>query len=257
MTRRSLERVEVAGARLEVQRLGALRPGAPALVFLHEALGSSSLWRDFPQRLADAVKLPALVYSRQGHGGSDAMTARRTLSYLEDEAPVLEALLQREHVDRPVLFGHSDGAAIALVHAGRAPVEALVLEAPHVFVDREPEGVAEVAARWPGTLREKLLRHHGAHTDALFAAWAETWTSPAFKSWNIERHLDQIVAPALLVQGLDDPYTGLVQCERIEARVRGPHQRLELAACGHSPHRDQPEQVIAAAAEFLARHLQR
>jgi pimeloyl-ACP methyl ester carboxylesterase len=29
---------------------------------------------------------------------------------------------------------------------------------------------------------------------------------------------------------------------------------LELPACGHSPHRDQPEALIAAVIEFFARH---
>lgn len=253
-----MERVTLAGVGLELQRLGALRPGAPALVFLHEALGSVSLWRDFPKRLCEATGLPAVVYSRRGHGGSDPFGASpRTNAYLEDEAPVLRELLALEGVERPVLFGHSDGAAIALVYAAQWPVEALALEAPHVFVDREPEGVARVSASWPGTLREKLLRHHGANTDALFAAWADTWTSPAFQTWNIETYLDRISAPLLIIQGLDDPYTGLVQAERIEARVRGPHQRLELPQCGHSPHRDQPEQVLRDTAEFLARHLRR
>ena len=43
---------------------------------------------------------------------------------------------------------------------------------------------------------------------------------------------------------------GLQQLREIEARVRGT-QTLELSGCGHSPHRDQPEQLTSAIAGFL------
>jgi pimeloyl-ACP methyl ester carboxylesterase len=42
----------------------------------------------------------------------------------------------------------------------------------------------------------------------------------------------------------------MAQIEAIARRV--PQARvLKLAACGHSPHRDQPERLIAAVADFL------
>ena len=54
----------------------------------------------------------------------------------------------------------------------------------------------------------------------------------------------------LAVQGEDDEYGTMEQIERIARRV--PHTRLlKLPACGHSPHRDQPEALIAAVAEFV------
>ena len=39
-------------------------------MFLHEGLGSISMWRDFPQKVADATGCEAVVYSRYGYGCS-------------------------------------------------------------------------------------------------------------------------------------------------------------------------------------------
>src|SRR5882724_8176278 len=54
---------DVGGARLEYEwiRTGAAR--RPAIVLLHEGLGSISMWRDFPRRLAETTHREVLVYS--------------------------------------------------------------------------------------------------------------------------------------------------------------------------------------------------
>src|SRR6059058_637132 len=86
-------------------------PGAPpALVFLHEGLGSVELWRDFP----DAVRgnHATFVYSRAGYGKSSVVTEPRRPTYMHDEAlHVLPALLRDQGIDQPILIGHSDGAS--------------------------------------------------------------------------------------------------------------------------------------------------
>ena len=56
--------------RIEHEWIGAERRGRPLLIFLHEGLGSRSMWRDFPQRLCDALACRGLVYSRPGYGRS-------------------------------------------------------------------------------------------------------------------------------------------------------------------------------------------
>ena len=127
-----------AGQRLEIEQIAATRVGAPTLVFLHEGLGSVALWRDFPAKLAARTGAAALVYSRRGYGKSDRLAGPRRVDYMHDEAlVVLTALLSELGIVAPILIGHSDGASIALIHAGsgRWPVRALVLEAPHVFVE--------------------------------------------------------------------------------------------------------------------------
>jgi len=63
--------------------------------------------------------------------------------------------------------------------------------------------------------------------------------------------LPEIRCPLLAVQGHDDEYGTMAQIERIT--LGAPHARLvKLAACGHSPHRDQPDALIKAAVAFMA-----
>ena len=91
----------------------------PVLVFLHEGLGSASLWKDFPAAVVQATGCDALVYSRHGYGKSDRVTEARGVEYMHREAlEVLPEILACLSVHAPILIGHSDGASIALIHAG-------------------------------------------------------------------------------------------------------------------------------------------
>ena len=247
--------VDVAGHRLEYVRIRGAK-SAPTLVFLHEGLGSVALWKDFPARVADATDCPVLVYSRAGYGRSSPATLPRATDYMHIEAlTVLPALLDRLGIVDPVLVGHSDGASIALLHAGsgRRPVRALVALAPHVFVeDMSIASIAEVRRQYDTTdLRERLARRH-ADPDAAFRGWNDIWLAPAFRSWNIEACLPGVRCPLLLIQGRDDEYGSAAQLDAIERQVGGKVVRLELADCRHSPHRDQPEATLAAIADFVA-----
>lgn len=44
-------------------------PSDQVLVFLHEGLGSVSLWRDFPERLCRALRIRGLVFFPMGVRG--------------------------------------------------------------------------------------------------------------------------------------------------------------------------------------------
>jgi pimeloyl-ACP methyl ester carboxylesterase len=245
--------VAAGGHRLEYAWFGAA-DHAGTVVMLHEGLGSLSLWRDFPQRLAHATGTRVLGYSRRGYGASDPIEGPRSVDFMHVEAlRALPELLDTLSVREPVLFGHSDGGSIALIHAARArrPVRAVIALAPHVCVEKY--GIDSIAksrlAYLDGDLRAKLARHHAA-VDSAFWGWNDIWLHPDFFAWNIEGLLPEIACPVLAIQGLDDEYGTL---EQIERTVRGVRQlrRLELAHCGHSPHRDQPDAVLAAVAEFL------
>ena len=245
--------VTVAGRQLEYAWHGGA--GArPPVVMLHEGLGSVSMWRDFPALLSEASGREVLVYSRYGHGRSAPLEMPRTPQYLHEEALVaLPELLDRLDVACPVLFGHSDGASIALIHAATAgrPVAGVIALAPHVKV--EDLSVASIRkareSYLSGDTRERLARHH-EHVDAMFWGWNDIWLADAFRSWNIEALLPQIACPILAIQGTDDEYGTLEQVESI-ARSAPRAQVLALTGCRHSPHRDQPEAVLRAAAEFM------
>jgi len=246
--------VDVAGDRLECLRIpGAHR--ATTLVFLHEGLGSLAMWKDFPERVAAATGCPALVYSRLGYGRSSPAALPRTPDYMHVEAQsVLPALLDRLRIVDPLLIGHSDGASIALLHAGSGtrPVRAVVALAPHVFVeDVSIASIDEARRQYDSTdLRDRLGRYH-ADPDAAFRGWTDIWLSAGFRRWNIEACLPGVRCPLLLIQGLDDEYGSAAQLDAIERHATGKVARLELAACRHSPHRDQPDATLAAIADFV------
>ena len=248
--------VRVGGADLEVLRLAGPAQ-RPTLVFLHEGLGSVALWRDWPAALCRALGLPGLVYSRQGYGQSDTRPdvrgkGRLQPDYMHHEAlQVLPELLRTCGIKQPVLLGHSDGGTIALLHAAHQQVSACIVMAPHVIVE-DISVRAITAAREAfqhGPLRSRLAPFH-ADVDSAFWQWNDVWLSEAFRSYDIRQEIASISAPLLAIQGEEDPYGTLAQIDDIAAAV--PHaQLLKLAQCGHSPHRDQPEAVAQAIADFL------
>jgi pimeloyl-ACP methyl ester carboxylesterase len=244
-----------AGRRLEYRWIPAARRDAPPLVFLHEGLGSAALWSDYPDRLAAATGSGALIYSRYGFGWSEPLREPRTPDYLDREAlDALPAVLEDRGLEGPVLVGHSDGATIALIHAaaGRWPVRALVLEAPHVFVeDVTIRGIERARAEYDaGPLRGKLQPWH-EDVDATFRGWADLWLQPGFRAWNIEGILAGIRCPVLVIQGEEDRYGTAAQLAAIKRGASGGVERLMLAGCGHAPHAEQAEIVLAAMARFI------
>lgn len=254
--------IEIDGKALEYQRLPSAHPreGAPAMVFLHEGLGAISLWRDFPQRVADATGCEAVVFSRAGYGRSDPADGPRTVDYMHKEGlQVLPALIDALELAAPILFGHSDGGSIALLCAGgtRIGLTGLVVLAPHVIVeDITLAGIVEAGRAYASTdLPRRLGRHH-RDGDRVFRDWHDTWLSPAFRDWNIEAYLPAIRCPVLALQGEDDEYATMDQIERI-ARGAPDVDLVKLADCRHSPHKDQPEAVIEATRAFVERLLER
>jgi pimeloyl-ACP methyl ester carboxylesterase len=248
--------VEVAGRRIEYERIEVAPAGRPTLVFLHEGLGSLAMWRDFPGRVAHATGCNALVYSRYGYGNSEALHENRTVRYMHDEALVaLPDLLARTGVARPILVGHSDGASIALIHAGGTtlPVAGLILMAPHVMVeDISVTSIAAAKVTYETTdLRAKLGRYH-ADVDSAFWGWNRIWLDPEFRAWNIEEYLPRIACPVLAIQGEDDEYGTMEQLRRI-GRAVPDADLVDLADCRHSPHKDQPEAVLEAITRFVDR----
>jgi len=246
--------VTVQGRSLEVQRIPGVNPQAPELVFLHEGLGSVSHWKDFPERVAATTGCSVTLYSRYGSGNSELLTEARTVTYMHDEAlRTLPDLLAQLRIENPILVGHSDGASIALIHAGaNDAVRALVLLAPHVFVeDLSVASIAEAKTSFETTnLPEKLARHH-RDPAGTFWGWNNIWLHPDFRSWNIEEYLHRITCPILAIQGLDDQYGTMAQVRAIARKSGGPVEILPLAECRHSPQRDQPETTLAATAKFV------
>jgi len=247
--------VVVDAKRLETLWIKPRQVARPTIVMLHEGLGSVALWKNFPQRLAANTGGGVLVYSRYGHGSSDKLMEKRGVEFMHHEAEVvLPELLDKLGILRPILLGHSDGGSIALIFAGKYPCcpRALILEAPHVFVeDLSVTSITRAKVNYQATeLHRKLARYH-QHVDATFWGWNDIWLDPQFRSWNIEEYLPAIRCPILCIQGEEDEYGTVRQLEAIRERVPGT-EILMLPNCKHSPHRDQPKATLERMVEFVA-----
>ena len=244
----------VDGHSLEAARMEGRHSNLPTIVMLHEGLGSVSHWRDFPSQIAEKTGASVFVYSRYGHGASDDLQQPRPVSYLHHEAQVvLPEILRQAQIHQPVLLGHSDGASIAIIYAGTFPDSpaALILEAPHVFVEElSVSSIAQARQTYLHTDLPLRLKRHHANADALFWGWNNIWLHPDFREWNIESFLDPIRCPVLVLQGAQDEYGTLKQVEAIRARIPSTASVI-LDNCKHSPHRDQPEATLAAIVRFL------
>jgi len=248
--------VVVDGKRLETMWIGGADCSRPTIVVLHEGLGSIALWKDFPDQLARRTGCNVLVYSRYGHGNSDKLMEKRPVGFMHHEGEVvLPELLDKLRIERPILLGHSDGGSISIIFAGKYPERALalILEAPHVFVeDLSVASITQAKVNYQTTdFRQKLSRYH-AHVEETFWGWNDIWLDPNFRAWNIEEYLPAIRCPVLCIQGEGDEYGTKAQVGAIQAQVP-QSEILMLPNCRHSPHRDQPEKTLHGIAEFVAK----
>ena len=251
--------LNIDGVKLEACCWGP-RPGeADTIILLHEGLGCVDLWRYFPEKLASRTGKGVFAYSRRGYGKSDPCILPRPIDYMSIEAiDVLPKVLGAIGFKQGTLLGHSDGASIAAIHAGKVNdqrVKNIVLMAPHFFT--EPIGLASIrAAREAydvGDLKSKLARYH-KNIDNTFLGWADAWLNPEFEHWNIEDVLPGIDIPVLAIQGEDDQYGTTAQIDVIGEKFAGPFERHILTDCKHSPHIDQSEDVLGLVGEFVGKH---
>jgi pimeloyl-ACP methyl ester carboxylesterase len=258
-----LQRVLIEGAdgpiALEAELIGA---GARLIVFLHEGLGSLAGWGNWPRMLCTATACRGLLFSRYGYGRSQRRPAGEAwpFDYLGIEAREhLPALLDALGIDAvrapPILFGHSDGATIALQYAAAFPqsAAAIIVLAPHVFVEPIARArIEQLQLGWrDGPLRPRLARLHD-DPEGVFLGWSGCWVAPAFQHWNISDELAAIRCPTLAVQGTLDQFGSLAQLAEIKRRVPRA-ELLVLDGCRHAAHEERPEEVCAAVVGILSR----
>ncbi|MBK1895585.1 alpha/beta fold hydrolase [Chryseobacterium paridis] len=228
----------------------------PTLVFLHDSLGCTQLWRDFPKKLSEASHCNVLVYDRLGYGKSSPMsTYERPNNYMELEADLLNDLLLELNIKDAILFGHSDGGTIALITASKYPknIKAVICEAGHIFVEEVTlKGVYDAWEAYKTTnLPERLQKYHGDKVEMLFKAWTETWTRESYRDWNIEYLLKDMSCPLLFIQGEKDEYGTLDQVEKTLSQASGTSEKYIIPDVGHTPHKEVPELVLNRAVEFI------
>jgi pimeloyl-ACP methyl ester carboxylesterase len=229
--------------------------GTP-IVLLHDSLGCVALWRDFPERLAQASGRRVIAYDRLGFGQSAAHPGTLALDFIEEEATGgFQAVRQHLDLSRFEVFGHSVGGGMAVNCAAVYPqaCRGLITESAQAFVDSGIcQGIraAEREFAGPGQLK-RLHKYHGDKADWVLRAWVDTWLSPAFSQWTLDGALQQVRCPVLSLHGEHDEFGSHLHPERITSLASGPTTLRLLENCGHVPHREHPDEVLAIVCEFL------
>ena len=231
----------------------------PHLVFLHEGLGCTEMWKEFPHILCNETGCPGIVYDRLGYGRSSPLADSWTIHYLHKYAltELPEVISQLIPTKNYFLIGHSDGGSIALIHASEKPVhlQGIITEAAHVFVEKETlEGIQVAADTFNAGKLRGLSRYHGEKAEGIFEAWSDTWLSNFFQYWNIEYLLPSIECPVLVLQGTEDQYGTVAQVESIALKTLDA-QKAMVEVCGHAPHQERTDVVLQLMREFIERQI--
>jgi pimeloyl-ACP methyl ester carboxylesterase len=203
-----------------------------------------------------------VIPDRTGYGRSPHITMLPPRFHVA-AAIETERLLDALAIDRCALWGHSDGAVIAVLLALRQPnrYSGVVVEAIHLdrakprsrafFLQmaNDPDAFGERVAR-------RLAADHGEdywRTVLRFGgrAWLDIAATPTDDLY--DHRLGALRVPLLVVHGVNDPRTEPGELDRLRRDV--PAARLELiAGAGHSPHSEPGSAVTCTAlvAEFLA-----
>ena len=231
------------------------------IVLLHDSLGCTALWRDFPAELARATGHPVISYDRLGFGRSDPHPGRLSADFVGAEAQgSFVALLEAFAIDRFMVFGHSvgGGMAVSIAAAYGTRCQGVITESAQSFV--EPltlDGIraARDSFAAPGQM-QRLEKYHPGKAQWVLDAWVDTWLSPAFRGWNLDAALARVHSPMLVFQGTDDEFGSARQPERIAQHAAAPVELVFLPGCGHVPHRESTAQVLARVQAFVAHHAQ-
>ncbi|MEO8198108.1 MAG: alpha/beta hydrolase [Thermoanaerobaculia bacterium] len=263
--------IEVDGRRISVERAGE----GPPLVLLH-GFGESTL--AYAAVLPELAKQFAVVaIDLNGFGFTERPKDRASYSLAGQERLVL-AVLDRLHLDRVRLAGHSYGGGLALYLAARHPerIDRLLLidnTLPLYASQRRSRlfrwrWVAQMAAHTfaltdrvirsglrqayyddskvtPALVRDYAdrLRIEGA-TDAFFGLVGPS-VEPPFRI-----DLATVAIPTLVVWGAEDRLIEATAARKTSSQL--PNARfVVLPACGHTPMEECPEAFLAAVLPFL------
>ncbi|MGD9764082.1 MAG: alpha/beta fold hydrolase [Candidatus Binatia bacterium] len=262
--------LNVRGIHITLHRAGEGEP----LLYLHSAGAEATAWGPPMEQLAEHFDVIAPVHPGfPGSAGIDKVhhIADLVLHYVD----LLDAL----HLRRAHVVGASLGGWIAAELASLYPerVAGLVLcGAAGLWIEGAP--VAEIFGISPAALAElvfydqehpiaRMMRAAGEADargeippeDVLIAfhqsneATARIAWKPYFHNPALERRLDRIASPTLVLWGAEDRLIPRAHAERYRNAIPGAELRT-VPACGHSPQLETPDAFATIVTEFLRAH---
>jgi pimeloyl-ACP methyl ester carboxylesterase len=250
---------DIAPVAIHYRDVGA----GPPLVVLHGGWGYEIY--PFDRQIAALNGTHRIVIpDRTGYGRSSRL-ATQAPDFHQRAAAETFAFIDALELERPVLWGHSDGAVIALLMGLARPdrLTALIVEATHLYRSKpssreffatmmeNPDGLGE---RVTGV----LARDHGEAWRDVIRINGQAWLRIADERKTPDEdlyggRLPHLRVPTLIVHGAKDPRTEAGELDAIRAAL--PHARLALIAeGGHSPHSERlaAGEVTRAAERFLS-----
>ena len=246
-------RLQIGGKELEVASWPAPN-AAGTILLLHEALGSVSYWKDFPEVLRAATNHTILAYSRAGHGESEGPVEPRSMAYYQRQIEVvLPAILEHFQLDSPVLYGHSEGAAIAFLYAaGNKSTQAVIAECPILIQEAQTvETINLLEASYASSDMSRRLARYHRDADAVFHSWMRSNRSTLFTEYPLRPYLERVTCPVLVLQGQHDEFGTHRQFDALQETL--PDAQHVALDAGHLLHREQPELVAAHVQAFLSK----
>jgi pimeloyl-ACP methyl ester carboxylesterase len=237
--------------------------GAP-LLFLHGGWG----YQVYPfdrqiEALSDRFRI--LIPDRTGYGKSMRLDHVPTDFHRRAAVETIR-LLDALHIDRAVLWGHSDGAVIAAMIGLTNPerVSSLILEAFHMYRNKPgSREFFETMAGDPSLLGERVgtalaIEHGEDYWRKLIVMNGDAWLRIADESTYAEQDLydgklSGLRVPTLFLHGSRDPRTEPGEMQAVRDQL--PNARIEMInGGGHSPHSESASagECNRVANEFLA-----
>ena len=261
------------GIQLHYTRTGG---GHAPIVLAHGVTDDGLCWTPVAEALASEYDM--VMVDARGHGRSAAPENGYDPVTLAQD---LHGIIQALELGRPVVWGHSMGAATTLVMAGLYP------EAPHVIVLEDPpawwndtghrmpdalERAKEVRA-WISRLKSKTREEIMAEGHTQNPRWSEAELAPwadakLYVSLNVINHiftpdnqasvdwpaiLQRITCPALVVTA--DLAKGAILSQEGVAALQAQVPQLQVAHvpdAGHCIRRDQLSRYLEVVRAFLS-----
>jgi pimeloyl-ACP methyl ester carboxylesterase len=235
----------------------------PSIVILHGGWG----YEIYPfdrQIAALAPERHVVIPDRTGYGGSGRL-ARQETDFHRRAAAETFAVVDALRLERPIVWGHSDGAVIALMMGLSAPerVAGIIAEATHLFRSKPASReFFETMMQNPDGLGERvtavLAREHGEAWRDLIRTNGDAWLRIARARSRPDDdlyggRLDELRVPALLIHGARDPRTEPGELDALRAALPAA-QIAVLPEGGHSPHSERAtaDETTRIAREFVA-----
>lgn len=231
--------------------------GRPWLVFVHGSGGDHTHWQKQYSTLGDLCPIAAV--DLPGHGRSEGPGEQEVSAY----AGWLKLLLDEAGISRPVLVGHSLGAAICLAYAAAyggclsavvavgggltMPVNPLILEG----LKKDPAAVIALAAK-VAVARENRERV-GAFIAEGLSRVAPAIISGDFAAcsrFDITGQAAAIRVPTLIVCGAQDKMTPPSWSQALKEKIASASLVL-VEGAGHYVMLEEPEGFNRALASFI------